>query len=84
MRPEFNRFQLCSTYSMPVLAWTALEFVVLINTPTNRSISESLIVPHYGWFLLENLKCKRVSLYVTASLSPRQPKLNGRNRRRSH
>ena len=84
-RPEFNRFQLCSTYSRPVLAWIALGLVVVVNTLTNRSISESLIVPDCGWFLLENPKCKRVSVYyVPASLSPRQPKLNGRNRRRSH
>ena len=84
-RPEFNRFQLCSTYSRPVLAWIALGLVVVVNTLTNRSISESLIVPDCGWFLLENPKCKRVSVYyVPASLSPRQPKLNGRNRRRPH
>ena len=84
-RPEFNRFQLCSTYSRPVLAWIALGLVVVVNTLTNRSISESLIVPDCGWFLLENPKYKRVSVYyVPASLSPRQPKLNGRNRRRPH
>ena len=38
----------------PSSSWSALALWILINTPINRTFSESLIVPDYCLFILKN------------------------------
>ena len=38
----------------PSSSWSALALLILINTPINRTFSESLIVPDYCLFILKN------------------------------